>query len=204
MKKAFLVLAVLTVLSSPDAATAASVAFEFSPGPFAGTLEASVAFPQQPVLDDPRGYALEVSGFLSTTVSYPCGIGPCPTGPYTVFADIDLIGLGVPVPLGAVRVFGYGHTARASEPYPFTARFDLTPAQAEYFEGDATALVQVIAALGVTEDSFYFRDIYYDQSIVDAQLSLVPAPLPAAGWLMLAGLMPLLGLCKSRRIGPGC
>jgi hypothetical protein len=50
--------------------------------------------------------------------------------------------------------------------------------------------------LGVTPDSFYTRDILYQQSIVDAGLSLAPAPLPSAGWLLVAGLACLLTFAK--------
>ena len=67
------VLVAVAALSLPVAATAAFVPFVFAPGPIEGTLEASVPFPQEPVLNDPRGYFLGVTGLFSTSVSYACG-----------------------------------------------------------------------------------------------------------------------------------
>jgi len=181
---------------------AASVPFVFTPGAVPGSWVANVPFPQDPVLNDPRGYAVDVTGLLSTVVSYPCGPGPCPSGSYTVFADISIsypTGFPfLPPPPLAVRVFGYGDTIAGPQLYPFDARFVLTPEQAGYFQGSGEVQVPLLANLDRTADSFFSRDIFYDQSIVDAQFTLSPTPLPSSMWLFIAGLASLLGFMKRR------
>ena len=188
------VLITCAIAMSASGAQAASVPITFTPiNSFQS--EANVSFPQQAILDDPRGYELDVTGLLSTNVFYPCGpIGPCPGGSYNVFADLRFSDPVAFQSLGTVRVFGYGSTFVNPGLSPFDAKFLLTPDQVSYFQGNGSAALTLFADLSVGPGSFQFRDIFYDQSIVNADLTLSPAqlPLPAAGWLMIAGLASLL------------
>jgi hypothetical protein len=194
LKRAFALLIALWILRFSGGAAAAFVPCTFAPGPTGATFLAHISFPQQPILNDPRGYFLEVTGLLSKNVSHPCGpVAPYTKGPSTLLADVTV---DVPDHRGSLHVFGYGHTANPSpQLYRFDALFYLTPQQAAYLQGGGQASVGVRAYA----DSFSTHYIFRRQPIVNAELSLTPAPLPSAGWFLLVGLASLLRFAKRDR-----
>lgn len=189
----------LALLGSAVTANATTVPLSFGPG-WSGMLDASAVFPQEAAMNDPRGYVLNITGALSTSVSYPCGPTSCPPGyggSYTAYGDILVTApFYIPEP---VRVVGYGFSPGPNPMLtPFSALFQLSPEQAAYFQGSGQVLLTVTAALWASPN-FSARDLYFAQSIADASASLTAAPLPPAIWLMLTGLAPLLGMAKRRR-----
>ena len=80
---------------------------------------------------------------------------------------------------------------------------NLTPEETAYVPGSGQVPIGVQALLDRIADSFHARDIFYQQSIVNAGLSHTPAPLPSAGWLLLVGPASLLRVAKNRKMARG-